>query len=107
MKRLAKLQASSASASSAPSASSSTAPPPAPSPKPKPPPAAPAPKPAAAPAPPTHRAPLVAPKKKANIAPPFDYNTWENETISQVFQVTLDVRSVPSILSRSFVLFNR
>ncbi|KAI9458816.1 ubiquitin elongating factor core-domain-containing protein [Russula earlei] len=93
MKRLAKLQASSTSAPSVPqNPSSSVQPPvqppvqsPAPSPKPKPPPSH-ASEPAAAPAPPTH----VPPKKKAPIASPFNYDVWENETISQVFLVTLD-----------------
>ncbi|KAN0123314.1 Ubiquitin elongating factor core domain containing protein [Russula decolorans] len=80
MKRLARLQqASSTSASPSPATSSSPAPPPAPSPKPKPP--------QPAPTPPAH----VPPRKKAHIAPsPFHYDIWENETIGQVFQATLD-----------------
>ncbi|KAF8501083.1 ubiquitin elongating factor core-domain-containing protein [Russula emetica] len=89
MKRLARLQqASSTSASPSPSTSSSPAPPPAPSPKPKPPQPAPTPKPVAAPTPPAH----VPPRKKVHVAPsPFHYDVWENETIGQVFQVTLDL----------------
>ena len=99
MKRLAKLQASSASTSNAPSISSSPPPSPAPPPKPKSPAPAPAQKHAAAPAPPTH----VPPRKKAHISPPpFYYETWENETLSQVFQVTLDVRLTFHSLGRSF-----
>ncbi|KAI0259835.1 ubiquitin elongating factor core-domain-containing protein [Gloeopeniophorella convolvens] len=86
MKRLAKLQASSAGTSPTPSTSASPVPPPAPSPKPKPAPA-PAPKLVAAP-------PLPAPvplKRKAPAAPPpFSYDEWENDAIGQVFQVTLD-----------------
>lgn len=87
MKRLAKLQASSASTfptHSTPS-SSSQVPSPVPSPKPKPSPS-PAPKPAAA------QAPAQIPqKRKAPLGPPpFTYDDWENETIAQVFLVTLD-----------------
>ncbi|KAH9997987.1 ubiquitin elongating factor core-domain-containing protein [Russula vinacea] len=79
MKRLAKLQASSTSASASPSTSSPAPSPPAPSPKPK--------LPAEASTPQTH----VPPRKKAHIAPSsFYYDIWENETIGQVFQVTLD-----------------
>jgi hypothetical protein len=99
MKRLAKLQASAAAASTSPTPS--TSPPPAPSPKPRPPPSpAPSPKPVAVPAPPS----TLPPKKRACIAaPPFDYNLWENETISRVFLVTLDVRLVSRLLRSAFV----
>src|SRR6266850_5060920 len=89
MKRLAKLQASSATPSNAPSTSSSPPPPPAPSPKPKSHPPGPIRKLAPAPPPPAH----IPPKKKVHIAPsPFNYDAWESEIIGQVFQVTLDVR---------------
>jgi ubiquitin conjugation factor E4 B len=99
MKRLAKLQASSTSATPSPSASSPPPQPPAPSLKPKPPPA-PTPRPAEAPTP-----ALVPPRKKAHIAPsPFYYDVWENETIGQVFQVTLDVRLFLQILGHSLVV---
>ncbi|SRR6266702_150928 len=89
MKRLARLQASSASTFPAPSASSSSSsvPSPVPSPKPKPSPS-PAPKPAVTPTP-----TQVPQKRKAPIGPfPFNYDVWENETIGQVFLVSLDVR---------------
>ncbi|KAI0004607.1 ubiquitin elongating factor core-domain-containing protein [Russula compacta] len=89
MKRLAKLQASSTGASPAPSTSTSSSPvPPASSPKPKLSPApAPKPVPVPAPAPPTH----APPRKKAHISPsPFNFDVWQNETIGQVFQATLD-----------------
>ena len=88
MKRLAKLQASSTSASASPSTSSPAPPPPAPSPKPKARPPPPTPKPVEASTPQTH----VPPRKKAHIAPSFYYDVWENETIGEVFLVTLDVR---------------
>ncbi|KAI0300378.1 ubiquitin elongating factor core-domain-containing protein [Russula brevipes] len=95
IKRLARLQAASASDSPVLSTSSSPAPPPASPPKPKFSPA---------PSPKPKRTPTVAPrqpaaldpsthapqKKKAHVSPPFYYDDWENETISQVFQVTLD-----------------
>lgn len=89
MKRLAKLQASSASTFPTPSppSSSHSVPSPVPSPKPKPS-SSPAPKPAVAPTP-----TQIPQKRKAPIGPsPFDYNVWENEVIGQVFLVTLDVR---------------
>jgi hypothetical protein len=88
MKRLAKLQAS-ASTFPTPStpSSSSQVPSPVPSPKPKASPS-PAPKPAVAPTP-----AQIPQKRKAPIGPPpFSYDVWENETIAQVFLVTLDVR---------------
>jgi hypothetical protein len=102
MKRLARLQqASSTSASPSPSTSSSPAPPPAPTPKPKVHKPAPTPKSVAAPIPPAH----VPPRKKAHIAPsPFHYDVWENETIGQVFQVTLDARLFPLISGRLLVM---
>ncbi|KZV65315.1 hypothetical protein PENSPDRAFT_614272 [Peniophora sp. CONT] len=90
MKRLAKLQQqqqaqASSSGTSSPSAST---PAPAPSPKPKPKPAPAPPKraaePSAAPSP-------VPPKKKASAPPPkFNAEEWENNTITDVFRVTLD-----------------
>ena len=99
MKRLAKLQASSASTFPTPPtpSSSSQVPSPAPSPKPKPP-SSPAPKPAVAPTP-----PQIPQKRKAPIGPStFNYDVWENETIGQVFLVTLDVR-LPTSLGCLFV----
>ncbi|KAH8989635.1 ubiquitin elongating factor core-domain-containing protein [Lactarius hatsudake] len=87
MKRLAKLQASSTSAFPTPSASSSSSPVPSPVPSPRPKPSlSPAPKPAVAPTP-----AQVPQKRKAPIGQsPFNYDVWENETIGQVFLVSLD-----------------
>ncbi|KAH9179139.1 ubiquitin elongating factor core-domain-containing protein [Lactarius sanguifluus] len=87
MKRLAKLQASSTSAFPTPSASSSSSPVPSPVPSPRPKPSpSPAPKPAVTPTP-----TQVPQKRKAQIGPaPFNYDVWENETIGQVFLVSLD-----------------
>ncbi|KAI9465596.1 ubiquitin elongating factor core-domain-containing protein [Lactarius psammicola] len=86
MKRLAKLQASSANTFPAPSASSSSSSVPSPVPSPKPKPSSPAPRPAVAPTP-----TQVPQKRKAPIGPsPFSYDVWENETIGQVFLVSLD-----------------
>ncbi|KAA1469869.1 hypothetical protein DENSPDRAFT_835542 [Dentipellis sp. KUC8613] len=91
MKRLAKLQnAASASNSAAPSpvpSTPSTSAASTPPPKPKP---IPAPTPKRAPEPAFTPSP-VPPKKKAT-APlaKFKYDEWENDTITQVFQVTLD-----------------
>ena len=88
MKRLAKLQASSTSTFPTPStpSSSSQVPSPVPSPNPKPS-ASSAPKTAVAPTP-----TQIPQKRKAPIGlSPFNYDVWENETIGQVFLVTLDV----------------
>jgi hypothetical protein len=47
----------------------------------------------------------VPPRKKAHIAiSPFHYDVWENETIGQVFQVTLDVRLFLLISGRLLVM---
>ncbi len=89
MKRLAKLEGSSTNPTSTPvtPSSSSSAPSPAPSPKPKHR-VSPILKPAAAPTTPTQ----LSQKRKAPTGQaPFNYDVWGNETIGQVFLVTLDV----------------
>ncbi|KAI9443115.1 ubiquitin elongating factor core-domain-containing protein [Lactarius indigo] len=73
------------------SSSSSPVPSPVPSPRPKPS-SSPAPKPAVAPTP-----TQVPQKRKVPIGlSPFNYDVWENETIGQVFLVSLDVQSMKS-----------
>ncbi|KAI0061420.1 hypothetical protein BV25DRAFT_1805616 [Artomyces pyxidatus] len=85
MKRLAKLQSPSSTSTPSPTPSSSTPAPAVSSPKPKSIPA-PTPKRLAEPTPSP-----VPPKKKAPAAPTkFIYEQWENDTITDVFQVTLD-----------------
>ncbi|THH20082.1 hypothetical protein EW146_g1184 [Bondarzewia mesenterica] len=85
MKRLAKLQAASSQSSpreASPTPSTSSAPP---KPKPKPIPA-PTPKRVATVATPSP----VPPKKKVSAPPKLDYVNWENDTITNVFKVTID-----------------